>query len=111
MKTVNELYAIVSAQARDECAQRKARVLAHPDLARRLVTELGYQRPEQWNGYVPPLIINPGASEVLTHNGTPNRNGGRSAGQQQNDSPRRAALIAICREAYKREQAETQEAP
>lgn len=42
--------------------ERLRRVLAHPDIAERLVTDprLGYKRPEQWTGYVPPLM--PGGS-------------------------------------------------
>ncbi len=45
----------IRAEARSEAASRRKRVLAHPDLAK-LLTErpLGFQRPEQWNGYVPP---------------------------------------------------------
>jgi hypothetical protein len=71
----------IAAAAGQECAQRRADVLAHPDLAARLVAELGYQRPDQWNGFIPPA----------TFNGAPN------------DSPRRAALMLISAEAWKRE--------
>ncbi len=50
-----EDIARIRAGARSEAASRRKRVLAHPDLAK-LLTErpLGFQRPEQWNGYVPP---------------------------------------------------------
>jgi hypothetical protein len=61
--------------------ERRERVLGHPDLAARLTEEpIGYGRPEQWNGFVPPLVWN----------------------GQFNDSPRRAALAEICAEALKR---------
>jgi hypothetical protein len=63
------------------CRERRAAVLKHPDLCQQLLDELGYQRPEQWNGFIPPA----------TFNGAPN------------DSPRRAALMLISAEAWKRE--------
>lgn len=57
-------------------------VLAHPDLAQKLTEPpLDYQRPEQWNGFVPPEYFN----------------------QQVNDSPRRAALVEIVAEAQARD--------
>jgi hypothetical protein len=66
----------------DAAANRKA-VLAHPDLAERLTRPLlGYSKPEQWNGFVPP----------------------EQFGQQINDSPRRAALVAILDEAFARDE-------
>lgn len=59
-------------------------VLAHPDLAQRLTEPpLGYARPQQWNGFVPPE----------TFNGT------------RNDSPRRAALVELVEQARAREAA------
>jgi hypothetical protein len=81
-----------AADAAQLCAERRERVLAHPDLAQRLTeppleytrtTPGGKQRPapELWNGFVPPRTFN-GAL---------------------NDSPQRAALVAICEEAQARE--------
>jgi len=56
-------------------------VLAHPDLAERLTQPpLGYAQPSQWNGFVPPELFN----------------------NQINDSPRRAALVAVVDEALAR---------
>ncbi len=56
-------------------------VLSHPDLAARLCEPaLGYQRPEQWNGFVPPEIFN----------------------GEHNLSPRLEALAAIVAEAEAR---------
>jgi hypothetical protein len=70
------------AEAAAECAERRKRVLSHPDLRDRLAAELGYADASQWNGYVPPATWN----------------------QARNDSPRRASLVAICSEALSREQ-------
>jgi hypothetical protein len=62
--------------------ERQARVLKHPDLAALLTSpEVGYARPEQWSGYVPPEMWQ----------------------ESRNDSPRRAALVAIATEAMERE--------
>ncbi len=45
----------IRTDARRAADERRRRVLAHPDLAQRLTARpLGFQRPEQWNGYVPP---------------------------------------------------------
>jgi hypothetical protein len=67
----------VTAEARQAARDRRRRVLAHPDLARRLALEMGYTRPEAWSGYIPPATI-PAAHGPVT-----------------NTSPRRAALIAV----------------
>lgn len=64
--------------ARSICDQRKEMVMRHPDIARRLVTELGYASPGQWNGFIPPSHFN----------GSPN------------NSPRRAALLEIEADAW-----------
>ncbi|MFC9973595.1 hypothetical protein ACFVH6_22140 [Spirillospora sp. NPDC127200] len=59
-------------------------VLAYPDLAARLCEDpIGYARPDQWNGYVPPEI----------------------ADQRHNNSPRREALAEIVAEAHARDAA------
>lgn len=71
-----------TSEARRTTAQRRARVLAHPDLAARLVSRLGFERPDQWNGYVPPRL---GQNDEL------------------NTSPRRTVLIEIAAEALERE--------
>lgn len=41
-------------QAHQEAEQRRARVLAHPDLAERLRVALSLSSAAHWNGYVPP---------------------------------------------------------
>ncbi|MGI5162747.1 hypothetical protein ACQEU3_47075 [Spirillospora sp. CA-253888] len=66
--------------------RRSARdaVLTYPDLAARLCEDpIGYARPDQWNGFVPPEI----------------------ADQRHNNSPRRAALVEIVAEAHARDAA------
>lgn len=85
--------------------QRRARVLKHDDLRLRLTQEpINYARPEDWNGYIPP------ASDF--DDGCPNcrRDPGRGGcstphlhTRRVNDSPRRAALVALAQEALRRE--------
>jgi len=92
--------------------ERRAAVLKHDDLARRLITELGFKRAEQWNGYIPPAEwpIDDGellrehralrGGEMVVHF---NQLGHRSCGTQPNDSPRRMLLMEISAEAWRRE--------
>ncbi len=45
----------IRAEARAAAAERRRRVLAHPDIAQRLTERpCGFPRPEMWNGYIPP---------------------------------------------------------
>ncbi|GAA2092410.1 hypothetical protein [Actinomadura alba] len=75
----------IQREAVDVLAERRERVLAHPDLAHRLTQRpLRFARPEAWNGYVPPKFV-------------PSRDGYRI-----NDSPYRIALVDICSEAMRR---------
>jgi hypothetical protein len=75
-----------SAHARQEAQARLGRVMRYDDLRHALCDMAGgYQRPDQWKGYVPPY---------LDPDGRPN------------DSLRRADLVAICAEALRRERAE-----
>lgn len=74
----------ITAAAVKTCAERRARVLAHPDLAAALTKPpLSYSRPEVWNGYVPP---------ALDSNG------------RRNESTRRAALIELLNAVAEREE-------
>lgn len=67
---------------------RRALVLKHPDLAAQLCSSLiGYSKPENWNGWIPPELLAPDAS-------------GNAA---KNDSHRRAALVRLVAEAQARE--------
>jgi hypothetical protein len=80
-------WGLIADQARRECQERRARLLAHPDLARRLCgPPWNFKRPEQWTGFVPPATY----------------------GAQVNSSPFRAALVELLTdlEAREREQAE-----
>lgn len=71
----------IHAERRQLSESRRARVLAHPDLAIKLTAApLDYTEPGRWSGYVPP----------------------RMWAEQLNNSPRRAALVDICAEAAKR---------
>lgn len=66
-----------------ELAERRRLVLSHPDLAARLCEPpLGYTKPAQWSGFIPPEEFN----------------------GEHNRSPRRDALIDIAAEALRREQ-------
>jgi hypothetical protein len=77
-----KLWRFALHQALRRSGDRRTRVLRHPDLAELLTRpEVGYSDPRQWTGYVPPELWN----------GRPN------------DSPRRAALVAIATEAMQRE--------
>ena len=92
---------------------RRGAVLKHKDLADRLVAELGYQKPGQWSGYIPPAVTDPGGQLRLCSGFTVSPRGeirahysqvGRYAiGETPNDSPRRAVLLDISREAWSRE--------
>jgi hypothetical protein len=67
--------------AHAEATRNRAMVLSHPDLAKRLLDyPLHLGSPEQWSGYLPPVI----------HNGV------------HNDSPIRAQLVHILTDAHAR---------
>ena len=93
---------------------RRAAVLKHEDLARRLVAELGYANPQQWNGYVPPAAIDPGGDERLCaapaasaygdYRHKLNQLGRYAQGERPNDSWRRKVLLEISQEAWNRQQ-------
>jgi hypothetical protein len=79
-----KLLDVEMARAKAASAQRRARVLKHPDLAAALTRKpLGYTDPQQWSGFVPPLVW-------------------RETG---NGSARRAALVEIATAALARERA------
>lgn len=73
---------------RRTAAHQRDQVLAHPDLAAQLVRRLGYQRPDQWNGYVPPRWFESGG--ITGERWIPN------------DSPARAVLVELVAEAAAR---------
>lgn len=86
---------------RREAQSLRRRVLAHPDIAQRLVTELGYQRPEQWFGYVPPRIGWYEGGTVWANGSNTEKVGVGNL----NDSPRRRILLDILAAVMEREQA------
>lgn len=76
----------VGLAARSVCGERRTAILAHSDLALMLLeAPLKMSSPEKWTGFVPPL----------TYEGKQRR--------QRNDSPYRAQLVAILRQAEQRD--------
>lgn len=70
-------------------AERKATVMQHPDLAARLCDRpMGYERPDQWTGYIAPATTEIGEGYLA----------------KRNDSPYRAQVVAIYEEALAREE-------
>lgn len=71
-----------SAEEREKCQARRARVLAHPDIAAELLKPpFSASNPLFWSGYIPPAY----------HMG------------KHNDSPIRKQLIAVCNKVAERE--------
>lgn len=74
-------------QVLEQQAARRARVLAQPDLAKRLTQPpFTYEFPEQWGGYIPPKTIE------------------RQGRVVENPSPQRKALIALLNDVLAAEQ-------
>lgn len=70
----------------------RRRVLSHPELAKKLTQHpIGYDRPEQWTGFIPPQWIT-SASADPDH-------------RIMNQSPQRAALVRIMTELVRLERA------
>lgn len=85
---VMHLWRQAVAESKRECQDRRARVLAHPDLAKRLTEPpLSLSEPARWNGYIPPRTL-------------PEDEFGRA---RVNNSPVRRQLVAIASEALARE--------
>lgn len=97
------------AEAHDVAQARRRRVLAHPDLAAALTRwPVGYDRAEDWRGYVPPREWGEvGADPVTTkdENGQTIVVGWRERPARTNESPYRVALVAISAEALRRDRA------
>jgi hypothetical protein len=94
------------ADAENTCRERRAAVLKYPDLAARLTQPpLSYSRPDRWNGWLPPYLINAwtGDEMLISPAGVPNRRGNRTEPEEVNSSPRREVLVAIAAEAWRRE--------
>lgn len=63
-----DLLSIAIAKAKEECAENRRRVLAHPDLAKRLTQPpIGMSSTDMWNGWIPP------EKWREAHNGSPVR--------------------------------------
>lgn len=91
MNAILAEYRRASLVVRQEQAERRKRVVAHPDLRARLTEPpLSYQRPEQWTGYVPPKLLPQADDQQHT--------------AALNTSARRRVLVELCAEALRREQ-------
>lgn len=74
----------IAREVREKCAERRARVLAHPDIAKRLCDlPMRYPSPEFWTGYIP---------------------GPTRGDDRPNNSPIRRQLLSIVQAVYEREQ-------
>jgi len=94
-----------AAIAKGQCLRRRAAVLRHDDLRRQLETELGYHDARQWNGWIPPAVIDPWSPEDLCRSaqGKLNQRAKYARCEDLNNSPRREALLRISAEAWERE--------
>lgn len=80
---------------------RRDRVLAYPDLAQRLTQPpIGLEDPTQWTGWIPPQTIPEG---VCGHECGRYHRCDRIHAGRRNDSLRRAALVEIAAEAWRRD--------
>lgn len=78
--------------ARKQTDDQHKLIMRYPDIRAKLCDPpLGYQRPEQWHGYIPPAYCAEDVDGVT----------------RLNDSPRRTALLALLEEAAERADAET----
>lgn len=76
-----------AAAAHAQLAEQRRLILAYPDLAAGLCREpIGFKRPEQWTGYIPPTFDRERPDGTVP----------------QNDSPVRAALMALLEQAAER---------
>lgn len=104
------LRTVLIAHSRNQ--DRRAAVLKHPDLAKRMADAIGLARPEHWTGYIPAATVNQGDAELCrsvgidSHGGQKvrfNQLGHRTEGEQPNTDPARPVLLEICAEAWQRE--------
>lgn len=91
------------ARSRQASIERRARVLAHPDLARRLTEPpLALSEPGRWSGWIPPRQLAEQACAVCVARGPAWACRGREHLAPVNDSPFRAQLVDIAAEAMRR---------
>jgi hypothetical protein len=89
--TESRPWVIAARTARQQSIEQVKMVMRYRDLAEKLCQPpIGYAKPEQWNGYVPPAY-------------DPEHIDGSIP---LNDSPRRTALLALLEEAAERADAE-----
>lgn len=94
-------------EAREASEERRERVLRHADLAERLRQVLGLSSAARWNGWVPPRTLAADPCDECRR-GRPGKRRPQCDDTYHlapgNDSPIRAEVVEICREAYQREQ-------
>jgi hypothetical protein len=99
---IGRAWVAAVAQSKAESAARRQRVLAHEDLVAQLqAPPLHIKTPEKWSGWVPPRTM-PEQTCNFCRAGDRCHDVDHLA--RTNDSPRRAALVAIATEALSREQ-------
>ena len=92
------------ARARQASAERRARVLAHPDLARRLTEPpLALHEPARWSGWIPPRLLAAQACPACNAGGPAWACRGHEHLAPVNDSPFRVQLVEIAAEAMRRD--------
>jgi hypothetical protein len=80
-------WIIAARAARQQSIEQVKMVMRYPDLRDKLcLPPIGYAKPEQWNGFVPPAFDPESEGGVI----------------RLNDSPRRTALLALLEEAAER---------
>lgn len=104
VRAVIRQYREARAASKSESQARRDRVLAHPDLAKRLTQPpLSLSQPTKWSGWIPPRLL---AEDACTHC---NSSGGDRRCRDWphrarfNDSATRRQLVDIASEAMARE--------
>lgn len=101
---MNRQWRTAMANSRAESAARRARVLAHEDLAKRLTEPpLRLSNPQRWSGWIPPRTLAEDTCAECARDRRACR--GRPHLARVNDSPYRRALVEIAAEALRRETA------
>jgi hypothetical protein len=103
VRPVMRLWRAAKAASKRDSETRRARVLAHDDLAQRLTAPpLRLSAPARWSGWIPPRTL---AEESCAHCGPcgDRRCRDRPHRARVNDSPIRRQLVEIASEAMARE--------
>jgi hypothetical protein len=105
-RPVIRMWQEARARSKQESSARQARVLAHPDLARRLTDPpLKLSDPGRWSGWIPPKTLAEEACKSCDGGDPRPACRGWPHRSRLNDSPVRRQLVEIAAEAMRREQA------